>query len=136
MDGVCPECAGDMPVSSVDVWEYRPDWEEYQYCENCGSIFRMLVSHVCEGYKYRWRMPTLFYPTRQPSVVAFYYEHGIEFDLATYEQRAYLLDFEEELLSENPLRIRISIPLEDDVLGLTYDDRMGVVDVSRGERGR
>jgi hypothetical protein len=132
MDGVCPECAGDMPVTSIEICDdHHPDWDGYQFCEACGSIFRMLVSHVCEGCKYRWRMPTLFYPTRQPAVIAFYYEHGIEFDLATYEQRTLLLDLEEELLSENPLRIRISIPLEDEALRLTYDERMEVVDVNR-----
>jgi DNA-binding transcriptional ArsR family regulator len=132
MDGVCPECAGDMPVTSVDICEdHQPDCDEYQFCEGCGSIFRMLVSHVCEACKYRWRMPTLFYPTRLPAVIAFYYEHDVEFDLATYEQRALLLDLEEELLSEDPLRIRISIPLEDETLRLTYDERMEVVDVNR-----
>ncbi|WP_227356006.1 winged helix-turn-helix domain-containing protein [Haladaptatus salinisoli] len=132
MDGVCPECAGDMPVTSVEICEdHHPDWDEYQFCEACGSIFWMLVSHVCEGCKYRWRMPTLFYPTRQPAVIAFYYEHGIEFDLATYEQRTHLLGFKEELLSEEPLRFRISIPLEDEALGLTYDEKMEVVDVNR-----
>ncbi len=137
MDGVCPECAGDMPVTSVDVCDdHRPDWDEYQFCEGCGSIFRMLVTHVCEGCKYRWQMPTLFYPTRQPAVVAFYYEHGVEFDLATHEQRARLLGFEEELLSEDPLRIRISVPVADEALRLTYDERMEVVDVSRRRRTR
>ena len=135
MDGVCPDCAGDMPVSSVQICEnHHPDWEEYQFCETCGSIFWMLVSHVCVGCKYRWRMPTLFYPTRQPAVIAFYYEHGIEFDLATYEQRTHLLDYEEDLLSEDPLRIRITIPLEDEKLRFTYDERMDVIDMSR--RGR
>lgn len=135
MDGVCPECAGDMPVSSIRVCEdHRPDWENYQFCERCGSIFRMLVAHVCEGCKYQWRMPTLFYPTRQPAVVAFYYEHGVEFDLATHEQRTHLLDYEQELLSSDPLRIRISIPLEDEALQLTYDERMAVVDTTRRER--
>ncbi|WP_255196677.1 winged helix-turn-helix domain-containing protein [Halorarius litoreus] len=132
MDGVCPECAGEMPVISVDICEdHQPDWDAYQFCEHCGSIFKMLVSHVCEGCKYRWRMPTLFYPSRHPAVVAFFYNHGIEFDLATYEQRAILLDFEEELLSEDPLRIRILVSFEDEVLGLTYDDRMELVDVTR-----
>ena len=135
MDGVCPECAGRMPVESIRICEdHQPDWKEYQFCEACGSIFRILVSHVCEGCKYRWRMPTSFYPTRQPAVVAFYYEHGIEFDLATYEQRTHLLDFGEELISEEPLRIRISIPLEDEALRLTYDERMEVVDVDRHGR--
>ena len=131
MDGVCPECAGEMPVTSVSVCDdHQPDWDEYQFCENCGSIFWMLVSHVCEGCKYRWRMPTLFYPSRHPVVVAFFYDHGIEFDLATYEQRAKLLDFEEELISEDPLRISISISVEDDVLGLTYNDRMELIGVN------
>lgn len=76
-------------------------------------------------------MPTLFYPTRQPAVIAFYYEHGIEFDLATYEQRTHLLDYQEELLSEDPLRLCISIPLEEVKLRLTFDERMDVVDISR-----
>lgn len=132
IDGVCPECAGDMPVTAVDICDdHRPDWDEYQFCEACGSIFWILVSHVCEGCKYWWRMPILFYPARQPVVTAFFYKHGIEFDLATYEQRAYLLDFTQELRSEDPLRIRISIPLEDEELRLTYDDRMEVVEVDR-----
>ena len=133
MDGVCPECAGHMPVTGIDICEdHRPDWDTYQYCETCGSIFWMLVSHVCEGCKYRWRMPTLFYPSREPAVIAFFYEHGVEFDLATYEQRTLLLDFEEELVSRNPLRIQLSIQLDDETLRLSFDDRMDVVDVNRG----
>lgn len=110
MDGVCLECAGDMPVTAIDICDdHHPDSDEYQCCENCGSIVWMLVSHVCEACKYRWRMPTLFYPSREPTTIAFFYEYGVEFDLATYEQRTLLLDFEEELLSMDSLRIRISI---------------------------
>ena len=132
MDGVCPDCAGDMPVRSVEVCpDHDPDWDEYQFCGECGSIFWILVSHVCERCKYRWRMPALFYPTRHPAVVAFYYDHGIELDLARNEQRALLLDFEQSVLSEEPLRIGISIPLDDESLDLTFDDRMAVVDVNR-----
>ena len=135
IDGVCPECAGNMPVSSVQICDdHHPDWDDYQFCENCGSIFWMLVSHVCDVCKYSWRMPTLFYPTRHPGVVAFFHDHGVDFDLATYEQRSLLLDFEEELLSEAPLRIRISIPVEDEVLRLTFDERMDVVETRREGR--
>jgi hypothetical protein len=91
----------------------------------------MLVSHVCEGCKYRWRMPTLFYPSREPAVIAFFYDHGLEFDLATYEQRTLLLDFEEELVSTDPLRIQLSNQLDDETLQLTYDEGMDVVDENR-----
>lgn len=132
MDGVCPECAGDMPVDDIQICDdHQPDWNTYQYCEHCGSIFQMLVSHVCETCKYHWRLPTRFYPTRHPAVTAFYYDHGIELDLATHEQRTHLLDFDQTRASKNPLRIQIAIELDDDRLQLTYDDQMTVVDVTR-----
>lgn len=132
MDGVCPECAGDMQITSIDICDdHQPDWDEYQYCEACNSLFPMHVSHVCGVCKYHWRMPTFFYPTRHPAVTSFYNEHGIEFDLATYEQRGLLLEYVEEVISEIPLRIQITIPLGDDELSLTYDDQMDVVELSR-----
>lgn len=130
MDGVCPECAGDMPVATIDICEnHHPNWDKHQFCEACGSIFRMLAKHVCDVCNYSWKLPTLFYPSRHPAVTAFYYNHGIEFDLARHEQRNLILDYREKLLSEDPLRIQITIPLEDDELTLTFDEQMTVVDV-------
>jgi hypothetical protein len=76
-------------------------------------------------------MPTLFYPTRHTAVIAFYFDHDIEFDPATYEQRTHLLDFEEELLSADPLRIHISVPMENEERRLTFDDQMDVIEVNR-----
>jgi DNA-binding transcriptional ArsR family regulator len=132
MDGVCPECAGEMPVAAVDVCaDHDPDWEDFQYCGACGSIFEMLVTHVCESCRYRWRLPTRFYPSRHPAVTAFYYEHGVDFDLAWFEQRELLLAYEQEVVSDDPLRIAITIPLEGDELRLTFDDAMDVVDVEQ-----
>lgn len=132
MDGVCPECAGNMPITSITICDdHQPDWEEYQFCENCESIFRMIVSHVCEQCKYRWSMPISNYLTIEPAVSAFYYEHGIAFDFATPEQFGLLLDVEKELISENPRRIRLTIPLEGDELSLTFDGRMEVVSTDR-----
>lgn len=91
----------------------------------------MLVSHARVYCKYRRSLPTLFYPTREPAVTAFYYGHDIEFDLATYEHRTRLLEYEQEPLSEDPLRIRITIPLGVDALELTYDDHMDLVGLRR-----
>ena len=64
-------------------------------------------------------------------MAAFYYEHGIEFDFTTYDQFSLLLDVENERLSEDPLRIRLTIPLEGDELSLTFDDQMDVVSIER-----
>ncbi len=132
MDGVCPECAGAMPVTSINICDdHQPDWEEYQFCEHCESIFWILVSHVCEQCEYRWSMPISNYLTREPAVTAFYYDHGIEFDYSTPEQFSLLLNVDKELLSEDPLRIRITIPLGENELTLTYDDQLNVVSTER-----
>lgn len=132
LDGVCPECAGSMPITSIEICDdHRPDWDTYQFCDACGSIFWILVSHVCEVCTYSWKLPSLFYPSRHPAVVSFYYRHGIEFDLANNDQRTHLLDYRQELLSDDPTRIRITIPLDDDELRLTFDETMDVIDISR-----
>ena len=132
MDGVCPECAGAMPITSIFICDdHQPDWEAYQFCERCESIFRMLVAHVCDQCQYRWAMPISNYLTREPAVTAFYYDHGIEFDYSTPEQFGLLLEVEQEVLSEDPLRIRLTIPVDGDELSLTFDDEMEVVSTDR-----
>ena len=132
IDGVCPECAGDMPITSTYICDdHQPDWEAYQFCAHCESIFWMLVTHVCAQCEYRWSMPIVNYLAREPAVTAFYYDHGIEFDFSTPDQFSLLLDVEKELLSEDPLRIRMTVHLEDAELTLTYDDELNVVSTER-----
>lgn len=132
MDGVCPECAGSMPITGINICDnHRPDWDEYQFCENCESIFRMIVSHICQQCKYRWSLPISNYLTLEPAVISFYYDHGIEFDFGTSEQFGLLLDVEKELRSEDPLRIQMTISLGGEELHLTFDDQLDVVSTDR-----
>lgn len=63
-------------------------------------------------------------------MLAFYYEHGIEFDLASHEQRAHLLKYRQEIASEDPFRIRTEIPLEGDILTIEFDDQMNALEVN------
>jgi DNA-binding transcriptional ArsR family regulator len=131
IDGICPDCAGPMPVTALRTCENHvpsPDYDEV--CENCGSIFWTEVINTCEICTSVWKMPVPFHLSTHPAVVAFYYDHGIEFHLASYEHRAYFLTYQEELVSEDPLRIRTTIPLEGDELHVTVDGEMNVVDVS------
>lgn len=131
MEGVCPECSGPMPVESIRICEdHAPDPDDESVCVGCGSIFWGMVYHVCDVCKFLWQLPTLLYPPTHPAVIAFYYDRGIEFDLASHEQRAHLLEYQEEAVSEDPLEIRTSIPLDGDELRITFDEQMSVVDVS------
>lgn len=90
-----------------------------------------MAHHVCEVCKFHMQLPTDLYPPTHPAVLAFYYEHDIEFDLASHEQRSHLLEYQEEVVSENPLRIRTTVPLDGDELQVTFDEQMSVVAVNR-----
>ena len=131
MDGVCPECSGPMPVESIRIChDHRPDPLDDEVCGNCGSIFWGLAHHICEVCKFHMQLPTTLYPDAHPAVLAFYYDHGIEFDLASHEHRGHLLEYQEEVCSDDPLRIRTSIQLEDELLEVEFDDQMEVVTVN------
>lgn len=131
MEGVCPECSGSMPVEEIRICDdHEPDPDDEAVCSGCGSIFWGLVFSVCDICKLYWQIPTVLYPPTHPAVVAFYYDHGVEFDLASHEQRARLLEYREEVVSEDPLRMRITVPAGGDELSLTYDDQMRVVAVA------
>lgn len=131
MDGVCPECSGRMPVESIRICEnHQPNPTDDEVCDSCGSIFWGLVHNVCDVCKFHMQIPTLLYPPTHSAVLAFYYEHGIEFDYASHEQRAHLLEYREEVVSEDPLRIQTTIPVEGDELTITFDEQMTAIAVS------
>lgn len=131
-DGVCPECAGPMPVDSIRICEdHDPDPTHDEVCGECGSIFWGMVFHICSVCKFFLQIPTLFYPPTHPAVIAFYYDHGVEFDLASHEDHRYMLDYQEELVSEDPFRIRTTIPLDGDEIAVEFDEQMQVVSVLR-----
>lgn len=140
INGVCPECSGRMPVERIRICEdhdYKPSQtNKEEACDVCGSMFWGMVYHVCEVCKYTWKDSTVYYPPNEPAVIAFYYEHGIELDTEIHEKRRHLFELEDnqEVISDDPLRIRISIRLEGDELHLTYDEGMRVADVSRSSQ--
>lgn len=134
---VCPECSGRMPVERIRICkdhDHKPkQTNKTEVCDVCGSMFWGMVYHVCEVCKYTWKDSTVFYPTIQPAVIAFYYEHGIELETELHEKRRHLFNLEEsqEVVSKDPLKIGISIRLDGDELTLTYDENMRIADISR-----
>lgn len=132
MDGVCPECSGAMPVESIRICEdHQPDPTDDEVCDSGGTVFWGVVHHVCDVCKFHMQIPTSHYPPTHPAVLAFYYEHDIEFDLASHEQLAHLLEYRQVVVSADPLRIRTTIPLDGDELTIRFDEQMSVIDVSR-----
>lgn len=133
MDGVCPECAGTTTLS-IDICEYHEE-EEGRICKHCHSTNRIWAEYVCEHCGYTRRCLIWFKLMTHPAVISFYHEHGdiqesIPFRKLTEENPPYIGNITETIVSEDPLRIRVTIPIADQKLYVTVDDALNVVDVA------
>lgn len=124
LEGTCPRCYGHAPPKIVPKEEYSstgeaPDWIPSHLftttCERCG----MRLLHFPGGAV-----------LRHPAVVSLFYDHGID----VRNREIWELDFvtgDPTAVSEDPLRLRIDVAVEDDELSLTLDETASVVEVER-----
>jgi hypothetical protein len=127
MAGVCPECSGRQTVS-VRICEDH-DHESGTVCDQCGSTAWGLATYVCETCKAHLRITTWTHVLTHPTVIAFYHDHGIEFSFASWEDHLHGETYSEERVSEDPLRIRVTITVGGDELRVTLDGGLNVVGV-------
>lgn len=131
--GLCPECSGPVE-DSLHICEAH-HMSPGEVCPNCGTRDEIRVGYVCSVCKHGDSYPVHAAIYDHPAVVGFCHEHGIEntYDLAdaTACSRLWdnLLAREYALVSEEPVRIRITIPGDGEQLELTLDRDLGVIDV-------
>lgn len=136
--GLCPECSGAVEESLhiCDAHHTSPG----EVCPNCGTQDEIRVGYVCSVCKHGDSYPVHAAVYDHPAVVAFCYEQGIEntYDLDDAAACGRLWDNliarKYDLVSEEPVRIRITIPGDEEQLDLTLDAGLGVVDVSHSSR--
>ena len=139
-EGICPDCSG--PVRwSFDICESH-DPSANGPCPECERERPVVAREACTVCKSSGvgspGIKTLFHP----SVVSFYYAHGVEVgfsgntDYADVVRTLGLVEgVEEEVVSTDPLRIRVTFSHDGDELHLLLDEGMNVVEVDRRERG-
>lgn len=115
MDGVCPNCAGEMST------EIRDDAD-------------LATDHRCRNCKYEARVPLFGHVIRHPAVVSFFDDRGVDVtDMPYWELRTLARDFEETVLSESPWSASVTIEVDGERLRLILDDRVAVSDVERSD---
>lgn len=115
--GVCPRCAGR--ITSEYVVPDDGSGVRHEYC--------------CEHCKHEGHGPLVVQLIEHPAVIAAFYERGIDLHTMPYwELRHRLDDWREELLDREPLRVRVTIPFDDDRLQLTVDEHGEIIDVVGG----
>jgi hypothetical protein len=132
-DGFCPDCTG-----SVESWlEVCTDHDPAGICEHCGRKYAAWARFQCQVCKRHGISSPKTLALFHPAVIGFYDDHGIsiraradDFENARriYE---YMHDHGMELVSEDPIRVRVTAALEGDEIRLTFDETASVVEVDR-----
>ena len=126
VDGVCPECSGPVEPD-LRVCEDHDDSEGV--CDTCCSLDRIQALYACSICKHAWMLGPKLSVATHPAVVGFYYERGVEFDVADFEESARVDGWERELVAEDPAEVRVTVPFEGDELRLTLNEELDVIDV-------
>lgn len=131
--GVCPECSGAVE-ESLQICDDHED-RSGELCSTCGTWNEARVSYVCSVCKYSGTYPAWTAVYDHPAIVAFYYRHGFDMTFGLDDPEACgrawdRLLREQTLVSQDPVRIRVTVPCEGDELALTLDGDLDVIDVA------
>lgn len=124
VEGVCPACSGAV---EPEVRQCRDHDATDGTCPECGSVSPLQALYTCSVCKNAWMVGPKLRVATHPAVVGFYYERGVEFDVATDGAR--LTAWDRELVSEDPVEIRVTVRCDGDRLDLTLDGELDVVAV-------
>lgn len=134
-EGVCGVCSGPIEASIHICENHASDG----VCSNCGRLPAIMTHFRCPVCKHLTAAPPYKLVAYHPAVVGFYYEHGIplQYEVDDFEsirrRENLLVEHEQELISEEPVQVRVSIQHEDDELHVTFDGQMNVIDVDEGD---
>lgn len=131
---VCPECAGPVKFD----FEICPDHElrDDGLCETCETRRAVWLHPVCRNCRYSRSFPVWFAVAMNPTVIAFYEDHGapwdrVPFSKLTWENAPYVSDISEKVLARDPPSVRIGIPIDEEELNVTIDHNLSVTEVTR-----
>lgn len=131
MGGLCPDCSGPVD-SSIHVCE---DHDSDGICLNCGRRDEIKGRWVCTVCKNSGHGPPGDNLVLHPRVVAFYADRGVDIGYNTTDFETIVRTLElmtthdQELVSTDPLRVRVTVRYGGDELRLVIDESMDVVDV-------
>ncbi|WP_158057405.1 winged helix-turn-helix domain-containing protein [Halorussus halophilus] len=115
VDGNCHICTGPLSCSSPE----RPEnlLQVVLSCENCWNYMHLPVAVTV---------------VRHPAVVSLYHDHGIDVRSEPLLSLDFVRDPESaSVLSEDPVRMRVTVELGEDTLQLTLDGELNVLETER-----
>jgi hypothetical protein len=120
--GFCLYCGGPLEAEFQrdDEGRLHDDWNVSFSCEVCGYVSYSPVTGVVLGH---------------PAVVSLLHEVGIDLRETPLWELDLLLNANERVAAEDPLRVETTIETDDAALTLQLDESVSVVEYERYERG-
>ncbi len=117
LSGLCTWCFGRRTSELVAGEDSDPKVRVVHTCERCTADMHTSVGETFQSY---------------PAVVSFLYDHGIDVSRTPSWDIEFLWNDEYiTVVSRDPWRVRLRIPLDDEILTLTIDGDVTVLDVTR-----
>lgn len=116
LENTCPMCYG-----GIDIGLRTTENDEMPY----------MVGTVCDRCGARIEFPVRACISRYPEVVSFYHDHGINIHERPYWASDFWGKGNIEVVSEEPLRLHVTLSIDDDELELLLDDNADRVETKR-----
>lgn len=132
MGGLCPQCASAVE-STLELCEDHATTRDDR-CPTCGNADAARIYWECPVCKYAGGAAPGTCLIVHPAVVSFYHDHGIEVEGTTtdFERSKRAVELmrrhEQEVLSTDPPRVRVTVRAGDDELSLVVDETLTPVD--------
>lgn len=132
--GVCSRCAASLETS-VEVCESHD--ADDGMCEACGARYALVFELHCPNCNYNPNSIAPGVVLATTALLDFLTDHGINPFAPDSLNRASqaMADYDEEVVSTDPLEARLTFTIDGDSLTLTLDDDLAVVDVTHRQQG-
>lgn len=130
----CPQCSGRLDIS-LDVCADH-DTGKGETCQSCGRQYAAMVWFACTVCKHPSQSALTYLSTYHPAVVAFGWRHGVELGFGTrdLESTSWLHHLgeiaTEDVISTEPLLVRITLRYANEAVELTFNEALDVVAVN------
>lgn len=127
MQGVCRECASPVDAS-VTVCEDHVSTKDP--CSTCGHHSEAWAELRCQNCRFAKRLPVEFCTLGLLPTLSFLYQNGIDLFEPSLKQLIEMVETRfETTVTNDPLRIAVTIEGQDDNLTITFDETLDLIDL-------
>lgn len=126
--GVCPRCSASVS-DSVDACEDHDATDGV--CDECDRLFAVAIHSECTNCPFELGGSAVGYLHTCSDLLSFLFDHGFDPLSSGFPSTLQVASFEEELLGTDPVEARFTFTIDGDVLALTVDENLTVIEATR-----